>query len=151
MPEAIAAYRKVIERNPNSAVALGRLARLLVTCSDLKLRDPTQAVALAKKAVDVSRKDPFHWQTLGWAHYRNGDHKAAIAALDKVRELGSSGDSYEWFFLAMAHWKLGEKDKARQWYERAVQWMDKNQSTNEELRRFRAEAAALLGVKDKKD
>jgi hypothetical protein len=29
--------------------------------------------------------------------------------------------------------------------------MEKNQSNNEELVRFRAEAAALLGVKEKKD
>ena len=58
---------------------------------------------------------------------------------------------YDWFFLAMAHWQLSEKDKAREFYDRAVQWMDKNQPTNEELLRFRAEAAEQLGVKEKKD
>ena len=42
-------------------------------------------------------------------------------------DLRNGGDSFDWFFLAMAHWRLGEKDKAREWYERAVQWMDKNQ------------------------
>jgi hypothetical protein len=31
-----------------------------------------------------------------------------------------------------------------------VEWMDKNQPTDEELRRFRAEAAELLGLKEKK-
>jgi hypothetical protein len=31
-----------------------------------------------------------------------------------------------------------------------VQWMDTNAPQNEELRRFRAEAAELLGVKKKK-
>ena len=35
-------------------------------------------------------------------------------------------------------------------YDRAVQWMDKNQPKNEELRRFRAEAAQLLGLTEKK-
>jgi hypothetical protein len=30
-----------------------------------------------------------------------------------------------------------------------VQWMDKNQPRNEELARFRAEAAELLGMKAK--
>jgi hypothetical protein len=47
----------------------------------------------------------------------------------------------------MAQWQLGEKDKARQWYEQAVAWMDKNQHQNEELGRFRAETAKLLGIK----
>ena len=65
-------------------------------------------------------------------------------------ELRKGGDSFDWFFLAMAHWQLGEKDKAREWYDRAVQWMDKNQPKNEELRRFRAEAAELLELKEKK-
>ena len=48
----------------------------------------------------------------------------------------------------MANWQLGEKDKARAWYDRAVQWMDKNEPKNEELRRFRTEAAELLGVNE---
>ena len=73
-----------------------------------------------------------------------GDWKAAIAALDKSMELRKGGNSKEWFFLAMAHWQLGEKDKAREFYDRAVQWMDKNQPTHEELLRFRAEAEELM-------
>jgi hypothetical protein len=54
----------------------------------------------------------------------------------------------DFFFLAMAHWQLGEKDEARKYYDKAVAWMDKNKPDDEELRRFRAEAAALLGVPD---
>ena len=50
----------------------------------------------------------------------------------------------------MARWKLGEKDKAREGYDRAVQGMDRHQPKNEELLRFRAEAAELLGVNEKK-
>jgi hypothetical protein len=46
----------------------------------------------------------------------------------------------------MAHWQLDEKDEARTWYEKAVEWMDMNQPKNEELLRFRAEAAELLGI-----
>ena len=57
------------------------------------------------------------------------------------------GDSFNWFFLAMAHWQVGEKDKARQWYAKAVAWMDKNKPTDAELTRFRAEAKALLESK----
>ncbi len=32
------------------------------------------------------------------------------------------------------------------WFDRAVEWIDKNQPRNPELLRFRAEAAALPGV-----
>ena len=65
-------------------------------------------------------------------------------------ELAKGGDAFDWFFLAMAHWRLGHKDEARAWYDKAAAWDAKNlpPPENEELRRFRAEAAALLGVND---
>ena len=49
----------------------------------------------------------------------------------------------------MAHWQLDEKDEARQWYEQAVEWMEKNNQQHEDLKRFRDEAAKLLAMKDK--
>ena len=61
-------------------------------------------------------------------------------------DLRKGGDSFDWFFLAMAHWQLGETDKARKWFDQAVGWMDKNQPRNAELRRFRAEAAELMKI-----
>ena len=48
----------------------------------------------------------------------------------------------------MAHWQLGDKDEAGQWYDRAVEWMEQNQPGNGELARFRAEAAELLDPGD---
>src|SRR5262249_40893931 len=111
--EAVAAYKKAIELNPKFAQAHNNLASLLATCSDAELRDPALAVALAKKAVELA---PRHWvylNTLGVASYRAGDWKAAIAALEQSMALRKGGDSNDWFFLAMAHGQLGDKDKAR--------------------------------------
>jgi hypothetical protein len=51
----------------------------------------------------------------------------------------------------MAHEQLGEKVEARKWYDQAVGWMEKRQPNDEELRRFRVESAALLGVKNNKE
>ena len=89
------------------------------------------------------------WNTLGVAQYRRGDWKAAIEALTKSTELSKGGDGIDWFFLAMAHWRLGDKPAARSWYDKAVQWTNKNRPKDEELSRFRAEAAALLEVTEK--
>jgi serine/threonine protein kinase/Flp pilus assembly protein TadD len=148
--KAVQDYGKNIEIDYKNAVAHNNLGRLLATCADPKARRPSEAVALAKKAVELEPKQGMWWNTLGVAHYRTADWKASIAALDKSMELRQGGDSFDWFFLAMAHWQLGEKDKARAWDDKAVQWMDKNQPKNEELRRFRAEAAELLGLNAKK-
>jgi len=123
------------------------LAWVLATCPDGKLRDPKRAVELARKAVELAPKDAGIWNTLGAAEYRAGSYQEARAALYKSMQLRQGGDSFDWFFLAMVHWQLDEKGKAREWHDRAVQWMEKNQPTNAELGRFRTEAAELLGVK----
>jgi hypothetical protein len=51
----------------------------------------------------------------------------------------------------MSQWKLDQKEKARQSFDRAVQWMEKHAAQREELRPLRAEAAKLLGLGEKKD
>ena len=107
-------------------------------------------VKLAEKAVDMAPKEGNHLNTLGVAHYRAGDWKAAIEALEKSKELlGDTELSFNAFFLAMAHWKLDQKEQARKRYDQAVQWMDKNAAKDEEMIRFRAEAAELLEMKRK--
>jgi Flp pilus assembly protein TadD len=84
------------------------------------------------------------------AQYRASQPKAAIASLKKSMELMPGGDSHHWFFLGMAHWQLGNKVEAHKWYDQAVNWMEKNRPKDEELRRFRAEASALLELKARK-
>lgn len=90
------------------------------------------------------------WNTLGAARYRARDWNAAIEALKKSMELRQGGNSFDWFFLAMAHWQRGDKEQARNWYDQAVQWMEKHRPQDEELRRLRAEAAELLGKPTRK-
>jgi tetratricopeptide (TPR) repeat protein len=150
LDEAVIVFSKVIELEPNSPISHNALAWILANRPEVNLRNPKRAVELAKKAVQLVPKNRIFWQTLGYAEYRAGNWKSAITALEKVKELGSPGDSLEWFPLAMAHWKLGDKDQARALYDKASEWMDKNLPKNEELRRFREEAAELLELKEKK-
>src|SRR5262249_52394325 len=119
------------------------LAWILANSSEARYRDPNQAVVLAKKAVELVPKSPDYANTLGIAQYRAGDWKAAITALEMSMELRKGGNGLDWFFLAMAHWQLGNQDQARKWYDQAVSWMDKNQPNNPELGGFRMEAEEL--------
>jgi tetratricopeptide (TPR) repeat protein len=144
--EAIAEYRAALRLNNKWALAYNNLAWLLANCADAKFRDPVEAVRLAQRAVALAFREGNYWNTLGVAQYRAGDWKGALDALGKSMELNQGGDSSDWFFLAMAHWQLGQKEQARTWYDKAIAWMEKHQQQNEELRRFRAEAAALLGI-----
>jgi tetratricopeptide (TPR) repeat protein len=151
LKETIATYQKIIILDPKDASAHNRLAWLLATCPDPKLRDPKRVLELAKKALQLAPHDGESWKSLGAAHYCLGDWKATIAAFEKANTFFSGGGSNEWFFLAMAHWQLGEKDLARRAYDRAVQWMEKYHPKNRDLGRLRSEAARLLGVEQKKD
>jgi tetratricopeptide (TPR) repeat protein len=140
------AYRQALKQDSDNAGVQDRLARLLATCPAPQLRDARQAVDLAKKAVARAPRNGAFWNTLGIAQYRAQDWQAAVASLEKSMQLRKGGDASDWFFLAMAHWRSGAKDKARPWYDRAVRWVEKNRPKDEELGRFRAEAAALLGL-----
>ena len=86
----------------------------------------------------------------GKSRYRAGDWKQAILDLEKSLAIGSP-NSFDFYFLAMANCKLGEKETARAWYERAVPKFGKYQPQNTDLRRAHVEAAELLGVNEKKD
>jgi tetratricopeptide (TPR) repeat protein len=150
--KALADLNKAIELDPKNAGFCNNLAWLFATWPDPKFWDSEKAVRFAQKAVELAPTQASCWNTLGAAHYRAGDWKAAVEALSKSDELLKGNMlSFNAFFLAMAHWRLGAKDKARQWLENGVRWMEKNLPDDEELRRFRSEAEELLGVKDSKN
>ena len=148
--EADKFYRKVRELDPgNNPLSLNYLAWMFANGLEPNFHDPGRAVQLAKKAVELTPNDGNPWNTLGVAHYRDGDWKAAIEALAKSMELRQGGDIFDWLFLAMAHWQLGEKEEARKWFDQAVDWMEQNKQQDDDAKRFREEAAELLGVKEK--
>jgi serine/threonine protein kinase/WD40 repeat protein/tetratricopeptide (TPR) repeat protein len=148
--KVLADFEHAVEIGPDQPDPNNNLAWFLATSLDASLRDPKRAVGLAKKAVDLAPKEGTLWNTLGVAQYRNGEWKLAIEALTKAMELRHGGDANDWFLLAMSHWRLGDKAQARSWYDRAVASMEKSKPVDEELLRFRAEAAALLEVNETK-
>jgi tetratricopeptide (TPR) repeat protein len=127
-------------------------AWFLVTCPVKELQDPARALKLAEKVIEESvphdmnrQRLALAWKVKGLAHYRAGDWKASIQAMNRSRE-HRTADSTVRFVEAMAQWQLGEKKRAGRPYDTAVRWMEENRPTDLDLRRFRAEAAELLGV-----
>jgi len=106
----------------------------------------SRAIQPSKDAVDLRPREGNFWHALGVAHYRAGDWKAAIARLEQSIRLRKVGDASDWFFLAMSHWHLGNKEEARKLYDLAADWTEKHALHNPELVGFHAEAAALLGL-----
>jgi serine/threonine-protein kinase len=154
LDEAMACFRKAIQLDPQFAGAHRNfpgahcnLAWCLANASDPGRRDAKQALFHAERAVALNSKSSIAWQVLGWARYRSGDWKGCIAALQKSIQLqDNTHDRRQWYCLAMAHWQLGHKNEARNWYDKAVAWMNKHNPNHEQLLRLRREAAELLGV-----
>jgi tetratricopeptide (TPR) repeat protein/serine/threonine protein kinase len=147
---AIASFREAIRLQPRNVNAHMMLSRCLTTGADLKLRDTREGLRMAETAVELAPQSYLTWLVAGWAHYRKGDWKASIAALEKSMALQKEpqgGDAGQWFFLAMAHRQLGDMAEARRWYDRAEGWMNRNARKSKELQRIRAEAQKVLEIK----
>jgi tetratricopeptide (TPR) repeat protein len=145
-PKAIADYERAHQVEELGVQDINGMAWLLATCPDRSVWKPDRAIEYAMKAVAIAPNEGGFWNTLGVAQYRAGQCKEAVTTLSKSMELRSGGDAFDWFFLAMAHGQLGKQEEARQWYQKAVAWTQTNKPDDEQLRRFQAEAAALLGV-----
>jgi serine/threonine protein kinase/tetratricopeptide (TPR) repeat protein len=149
--EAITRYEKIAPTS-NHVYSLLKLAWWLVTCPDPKFRAPTRAIAHIRKDMERSPHSKNVYRlTLGVAQYRAGDYKAAIAELQEAFRAGDRRD-VAGLFLAMAHHKLGNREKAHQFYTTAIeqpliQHKDdpkKSAQDAEEVLRFRKEAEELL-------
>ena len=139
-----AAFAEALALTPESPEANNNFAWCLATCPSGAHRDAARAVALARRAVELAPEQGGSWNTLGVALYRTGDDRSAVGALDKSMSLRRGGDPFDWLFLAMAHRQLGNLPEARRWYEQSLKWLEQKQSRSPELRRFRAEAQAVL-------
>ena len=58
----------------------------------------------------------------------------------------SGGLAVNRLFIAMARARLGQAEEARAEYDRTVAWIDRNLPNDENLRRFRKEAAEVLEI-----
>jgi tetratricopeptide (TPR) repeat protein len=151
LSELTVLYDKLLANDSKNAHLHNSFAWALATSSVVEVRDPQRAVSLAMKATELASGNGDFWNTVGVAEYRAGNWQAAMEALMKSMDLNDGGAAVDWFFLAMSHWQLGYEDEAREWYTKAVEWMETNATDNEELIRFRTEAAELLGVNEKKE
>ncbi len=150
--ESIRALQKLADEFPDRSLSVdlaflyNNISWKMATFADARLRNPRRAVELAQKAVELAPQDRNIANTMGIAQYYSGNWRESLAWLEKSSRLSSGGDSFDWFFQAMAHYQLGDKDEAGKWYDKSVEWMEKNQPSDEDLVRFRAEAEQLLGI-----
>jgi tetratricopeptide (TPR) repeat protein len=140
---SLEALETIAGKQADSPLDWHNLAWFLATCPDPRFRDPGRAISWAERAVEHSPTGRFG-TTLGVARYRNGDWRGAITDLERSMALNDGGTATDWYFLAMAHHRLGDNRQAHQWLDRAVAWMAENKPKDVELALFRGEAQSTL-------
>jgi tetratricopeptide (TPR) repeat protein len=125
--------------------------------------DRPKVLALAEKAAKSDPKSFQYQTTLGAILYRAVRLEEAVQRLTEADRLAQqpggsdrSPPAYIWFFLAMSHHRLGHREEAKKWLDKAVAWTEKNIREAEQgttdlpwnhrltLKLLREEAEALL-------
>jgi eukaryotic-like serine/threonine-protein kinase len=131
-----AVIKDALQRSPDNPYHY-MIADLLTTAPE-PLRDPSLAVKLARRAVQLKPGDPLCMQSLSWALYRTGDFKGVLETLEKQADHNESG-----FTEAMAYWQLGQKAKAKTIFDRTSEWLKGYERECEERRKQGTEAYPL--------
>jgi tetratricopeptide (TPR) repeat protein/tRNA A-37 threonylcarbamoyl transferase component Bud32 len=134
--------------DPSNPRPFDRIAVSLITNRDAKQQNPLRAIEFAKKAIAVEPRFAQYWHTLGVAQYRAGKWQEALDAFDKAMVLQNGGDGLDWYFVAMAHWQLGDKNRAMQFFHDAEAWKENEHVGPDDLEGLDHEAASLLAQAD---
>jgi serine/threonine protein kinase/Flp pilus assembly protein TadD len=146
--DAEKAFRQALEFEPGDPTLLNGLAWLLACRPDLPPHDPSQAVKLAKQALERAPKSRDILNTLGVAYFRAGDLKSAAEALRESERLHQGGgDASDWFYLALVDRQQGDRQRATDEYKKAVEWMKNRgqQAPDQDLEFIQQEATKVLG------
>jgi WD40 repeat protein len=111
-------------------------------------RNPHEAVVLARRATAL-RPDIFNgFNTLGVALYRAARYAEAVPNLEKSLANNLEGyEGYDYFFLAMAHHRLGHVRAATEYFKAGADWLNRqylNATLKQELLGIKAEAEETL-------
>jgi tetratricopeptide (TPR) repeat protein len=80
---------------------------------------------LAEQALAADRKNAGYQRTVGALLFRAGKAEDAVRRLEEsVNRADAGGGADAWFFLAMAHHRLGHAAEARQWFAKGAARME---------------------------
>lgn len=122
--------RALLAEDPNNAHALNALGYTLADATDRT----EEAFELITKALSMRPEDPFILDSMGWVHYRMGNHNEAIDYLQ--RALNIRDDAEIAAHLGEVLWVTGEKERAREIWQRARETDPDNRVLRETLERF---------------
>jgi serine/threonine protein kinase/WD40 repeat protein len=134
-----------------AAQQFNELARQFVTGRDSE-RHPDDALLLIRKAIRLTPDEWMLFNTQGIVYYRLGDYAESVNWLRRsLDQNNAERAALDLFFLAMCHAKLGARETAIDWYDRARRWMQEHgdglqPSVTAELNSIQREADETLNL-----
>ena len=83
LQQEMQAYERIIQMDPAQSLAYNNLAWYLATAPYEELRDPSRAIHLAKRAVELE-PSPMYLDTLAEAYYANGQYDKAVKVIEEA-------------------------------------------------------------------
>ena len=125
--EAISSFEWILAIDPDFHQALNYLGYLL---ADRNLR-LEYALKLLTKAIEMRPENSAYIDSYGWIFYRMGDYKTALIHLKRAAELDSDPVMFD--HLGDAYSANGDRDKARVWWQNALDLDPDNEAIKEKL------------------
>ncbi|MDX9856926.1 MAG: tetratricopeptide repeat protein [candidate division Zixibacteria bacterium] len=126
---ATAAFEALLKVDPDNAQALNYLGYML---ADRSLR-LDYARDLIARAVAQEPRNAAYLDSYGWVYYRLGDYDRAVEYLSQAVTLGSDPIIFD--HLGDAYHAAGDRESARQWWQRALELQPENEAIREKLSR----------------
>jgi Tfp pilus assembly protein PilF len=104
---AIAQYRKILERDSRSIMALNGLAYLLADSA----KQPDEALKYVLQAKELAPNDAAVDDTLGWVYYCKGLYSMAVQPLETATAVGKPPSALRKYHLAMTYLKIGDRQR----------------------------------------
>lgn len=129
--QAIKVYKKLMGVNSKSPVSYQELTLIYID----KLNDYQNALRYAEEAAQKFSEDAKSQDVLGWVYYNNGKYAEALKGFQDAVRLAPNSPQYH-YHLGLVHQKMGEKIRAREAFEQALNLLGPNASKEfaEEIR-----------------
>ena len=123
-------YEAALKLDPNSDLILNNFSYSLSE-RGLQLE---RALEMAERAVKADSTSPSYLDTIGWVHYQLGNYVAAERYVRKAIDQGEAS-SVVHEHLGDVYFKLGEKERALEWWKKALERDPKNKSVKGKIDR----------------
>lgn len=123
--------RKILKADPKNAHALNALGYSLAD----RTSRLDEAMALIKRALEVRPNDPFILDSMGWVHYRMGNHEQAIEYLKRALEIRADPEISA--HLGEVMWVSGDREGAEKVWRRALKTTPDSEPLLDIIKKFK--------------